>query len=244
MENQNPLNLPESNVVNQPASQLQNSSTNKTNLFLPVLVTFLVSAVVFGFGGYFLGRQSSVAQTMTQHEKPKPIPIATNEPSASPTSDTTSQLKTYINDTYGYSIRYEPSEGLALVSCGNAGRGKAPGEERLIFYDNSIKYPDIDPQYQCITQGENHLITIIHTASKDSCQGTESWKATEKSLEVGGVNSSKCEYVFVGEKLYPGSDERTVVSIPSGNQYILVNLYDNKFTNTYNELLSNFRFTQ
>lgn len=77
MENQpvngaNILNNPES--ISQPPTSLQ----AKTSLVLPVLCTALISAVIFGVGGYYFGSRTPETQE-TSVVFSSPTPIAKNE---------------------------------------------------------------------------------------------------------------------------------------------------------------------
>lgn len=82
-------------VVNQPSIPPQ----TKTNVMLPVLITFLVTAVLFGLGGYYLGKQSPTAQTVTEDIQNLPIPTSSpvlNGPTVSPTvSDSIANWETH-----------------------------------------------------------------------------------------------------------------------------------------------------
>src|SRR3990167_7565819 len=78
MENQpttNPSDIssPNSTVINQPLILPQ----TKTNLMMPILATLLVSAVLFGAGGYYLGTQSSKTSSSEQQTEISPSPYAT-----------------------------------------------------------------------------------------------------------------------------------------------------------------------
>ena len=91
MENQSTTNTPDISstnpvAINQPLIPPQ----TKTNLMMPILVTFLVSAVLFGFGGYYLGKQSNINQ-------PETIPSVSSSPASVTSSPTSSPSST--NDT-------------------------------------------------------------------------------------------------------------------------------------------------
>lgn len=71
----------------------------KTNLMMPIFVTLLMSAVVFGFVGYYLGRQSSVTQTVAENIQNLPIPTSSpllSSPTVSPAvSDSIADWETH-----------------------------------------------------------------------------------------------------------------------------------------------------
>lgn len=82
------------------------SPKQKTSLLIPVLITLLISAIVFGGGGYYFGKLSSVTQPVTQYEQPTPTPVAINEPNVSPISDPTSQWQTYSDPSLNVQFKY------------------------------------------------------------------------------------------------------------------------------------------
>jgi len=130
MENQtiiNPSDTSSANplLVNQP----QLSSQTKSNLMMPVLLTVVVSAAVFGFGGYYLGRMASKPQSVIKDQ-------AVAAPSAMPVTRATSspeeiQLpnystwQSYTNPSALYEVKY-PS-GWKIVQF-NPGEGFGPRE--------------------------------------------------------------------------------------------------------------------
>ena len=73
--------------------------------FAPLLIIFIVLAVVVGGGAYYLGKQN------------RPLPFATPSPTATPagiptslpTSTPASGWKTYTNEQYGFQISYPPT---------------------------------------------------------------------------------------------------------------------------------------
>jgi hypothetical protein len=101
MENQPTTNLSDISsanptVINQPPIPQQ----TKTNLMMPVLVTLLVSAVLFGFGGYYLGKQNSMQitqQYVDQKLLASPTPVTTSAPDAQVLN-----LKTYSSSNQSY----------------------------------------------------------------------------------------------------------------------------------------------
>lgn len=81
------------------------SPPTKANLLMPVFLTFLVSATIFGFGGYYLGKQSPNTQKVAENIQTKPS--STSSPSPSPTpapadSDFDANWETYIGSEYSF----------------------------------------------------------------------------------------------------------------------------------------------
>lgn len=67
--------------------------------FFPLLLVTLISAAIFGLGGYYLGQRS-----MNIQPTPTPTVAATNTPS--PTPDEKTQWLTYANENPKYMIQY------------------------------------------------------------------------------------------------------------------------------------------
>lgn len=104
MENQpiaNPSDISSSNLtsVGQPTLPPQ----TKTNLMMPILVTFLVSGVVFGFGGYFLGKQSSNPQNIST-ESTQPTTTEMND--SKPSNAVNVDKNTYVDQKNKFSFSY------------------------------------------------------------------------------------------------------------------------------------------
>lgn len=110
MENQPIINSSDISSVNSvPVDQSPVPQQTKTNLLIPMLLTVLVSAVIFGMGGYYLGKQSAKPQQdnyasssitptpITESAVPTATPIATESPA---------DLKTYTNKQLGISFQY------------------------------------------------------------------------------------------------------------------------------------------
>lgn len=109
MENQNPTNPPESNMVNPSDEQLMTASVNKTNLLLPILITFLASAVIFGIGGYYVGSQlsnTSLTNENTIAATPKPSSQVFNSSTPSESPELNSDWKTYTDSDKNFSFQY------------------------------------------------------------------------------------------------------------------------------------------
>lgn len=123
MENQ--VNVVDQNT--QPVGQNSNSQPvitpekPKTN-YLMIGGTVLACFVIFGFGGYYLGRQSSQSQKYVNDGQNQvssaTVPQADNPTTnSSSTPDQTANWNTYIDDIYKFSFKY-PSDWK--LNCTNA----------------------------------------------------------------------------------------------------------------------------
>lgn len=114
MENQsiaNPSDISSINpaAINQPPIQPQ----TKTSLIIPILITLLASAVLFGVGGYYLGTQSIKSQQNLNSVQNQPIStIAPQITIVSPTP--TSQQVAVIPSGWSYKTNNECGVKLAI----------------------------------------------------------------------------------------------------------------------------------
>lgn len=116
MENQPIINSSDTSSVN-PVSDIQVPALQqtKTNLIMPILVTLLVSGVIFGFGGYYVGKQSSIGQQLTSVSQNAPGATLQTSPSPALTTYTSTtvnvpnNMKVYTNTTFNFSFQY-PSD--------------------------------------------------------------------------------------------------------------------------------------
>lgn len=106
MSNQNSQQIGQ-NPVSQPVI---NSDKLKANYFI-IGVTILIGFIIYGFGGYYLGKKSSriTQSTSVIQNQPSSVPFS------SPTIDPTESWKTYTNSKYNYSFKY-PSD-YQIGSC-------------------------------------------------------------------------------------------------------------------------------
>jgi hypothetical protein len=74
----------------------------KVNLLAPILSTFLVTAVVFGIGGYYLGKQSSNSQDVSI----QPAPSAKTMNDAQTNQVINTNKSTYLDQKNSFSFEY------------------------------------------------------------------------------------------------------------------------------------------
>lgn len=128
MENQPIINSPDTSPVNSttvnPSPLLRQT---KTSLMMPVLLTFLISAVLFGFGGYYLGTQTKTQQNTSQITN---SPSVSSAPSFLSTSPVPSSIPmndevSYTNSEYGFSLQL-PQGFTTQSQAAGAGTQEAP----------------------------------------------------------------------------------------------------------------------
>src|SRR3989344_770901 len=96
MKNQ-PITNSDVNPV--PVNQPPLSPKSKINLANPIVLSALVSAVIFGVGGYYFGRLSDSSQTTKQNDAVYPP-----QPSVYPNNQDQPGSETYSNSELGFSI--------------------------------------------------------------------------------------------------------------------------------------------
>jgi hypothetical protein len=108
MENQPITNSPETTPINStPISQPTAPIQTKTNLVVPILLTVLVSAIVFGVGGYYLGKQPSNNVQQPVANPNQPTTTLPTEVLPSPTNTPTPvSLTTYTSSFEKLSFKY------------------------------------------------------------------------------------------------------------------------------------------
>ena len=78
-----------------------------------VLITILISAILFGGGGYYLGTQAKTDSTATtktdNNDDVAATATPTATPKASPSASPATTTKTYTNSTVGFSFQYPQS---------------------------------------------------------------------------------------------------------------------------------------
>lgn len=142
MENQS--NIGNQNV--QPVGQnpvMQSTVLNKPKAnFAVVFAVALACSVVFGVGGYFLGRQSFRSPTSYSPTSITNSPTPESLATLTPAPDETSGWTLYSNTKYGYTVKYpqgwEPNRGP-----GNVSDSELAKQRDIDFYDPSL--PGGDP---------------------------------------------------------------------------------------------------
>ena len=223
-----PIIAPASQGLSSTGESLLEPSPKKSPLIF-ILSALLVLAI--GTAAYF-SLQSRQSPPVAQ---PHPTASAIASASADPTAD----WQTYTDKTHNFTLQYQPDDNLKQVLCPSKGLRS----ERFVIYTLSEDTPTTDPAYQCDTQGEDHTITITTTEYAGNCQTTESWRGVESSILVGDTKAMMCKSTFVGESLYPGPGERTKATIPSGDQYIHIEIKGSEYIDTFTQILSTFQFT-
>lgn len=106
MENETVIpSLENTPAVGQPAV----TSPSKSNALLPIVLTLVISGVVFGVGGFYLGSQSNRALAP---ENPSPAPLMAEQDPSTPPLQTAASL---ISDGTAYMVMKFSKEGNTIT---------------------------------------------------------------------------------------------------------------------------------
>lgn len=220
MENQPITNPLETTSVNSaPISQPPVPTQVKTNLLIPILLTFLVSAIVFGFSGYYLGTQNSRSTSLTENANVQPTPttqsslVNTTSPTIIPTEkpqvdETASWGKYTETREVRFSIKYpltwtvDTKDGM----YGEKGARFDSDKERIGSVGIGWNSQPVEPN--CNTGTEKKEIVQIKNRTIEMCHSTGSIQEPEGYF----YNSSKngVNYSIVTSN-YPGEENRQAI---------------------------------
>lgn len=223
MENQ-PINNPSdtsslnSTQINQPSIE------SKANLIIPILLTLLVSGVVFGCAGYYL-HSYSYKSIPSRVESPQQNG---NVPTPSPVADS-SEIKTFTSSTYGFSFQY-------------------PGDlEVKEFKDFGVSLWNVPAPTEIPMEAP---FPPIHIMVLDSKQGIDAWVPDLQVLRTEKVKVGDSEADMTIGVVKPGpyymDDVIYYTYLSHNGKYYLFRLDKQMYpylANFYQEILASFKFT-
>jgi len=216
-----------------PTSQSLASVQPKTNLLLPVVLALLVSAVVFGFGGYYLGKKFSTNQLeITSFTSPSPTSMATLP------TPTSIDLVSYEHPKGLYKLEYSSIFEMKEDRLGDNPNSACQTE--LILADKKTGFSD---RYQ-----GNIVVDVCKVAEQFfpeshflNMDGLEETKTTldgiEAYMKIGVVNAFKLGTKFQAKR---------VVVYKDGNAYQFDLRYESgspDYSKEFDQVLSSFAFT-
>jgi hypothetical protein len=209
MENQSTANPSETTPIDSaPIIQQSVPIQTNTSLVVPILLTVLVSAIVFGFGGYYFGKMGSDSQKINSEpivitQPPTPSTLAatpTSSPVVSQGSDY-SEWSSYTNQGALYEIKYPNGWRVVPYNIGEGYGPKEVGEDVLWainFYEKS-KY------------------TLDQVAAEFGKQFSDR-KQTKQDITINGLSAVK--YITTTPSI-PDWYYETIV-IERGSSYIVI----------------------
>lgn len=221
------------------------SSPPKNNYILILVIYVLVMVIIFFIAAIWILRQKDYTVTkpddipkeriITYIPTPSPTPTATPSPVLSPTPDPTINWKTYINDKYGYSFKYDPDPSLKLSGCSEE-IAEEKGEDIVLIDEINSSFPD------CAKGNFSWPISIFIRDSAVNCSSTSNWKSAQTTIKVGGADAYKCNQEYTGTEKITVPEKVTYVSVKYQNKFMEINLNNPKYTETFTQILSTFKF--
>lgn len=197
-----------------------------------ILALFLF--ILFPIVGFYLGMnyQASIVE---------PAPILTSlvrKPTPTPKKEVldTSNWKTYTNYKYNYSLKYSEDINLKQFSCSNIALEK--GDITFVLDETNSTFPE------CGFGGYAWPISITPGQALD-CESSDGWNAVQSQIVVTGRNSIRCTKTFAGKRETIGPDiiDQVIVGKDDGFSFYIT-LTNIKYKNTFDQILSTFKFTQ
>lgn len=220
-------------------SVIQPVAIAKTN-YLAIGGVALVCSLVFGFGGYYLGKQSPLSEKELNGGQNQIIPtpisqfdnsIATNNPSSTP--DPTVNWKSFISVNYDFTVKY-PQDWLG--DCKDITGGWETWESASVC---ELRAPNTDPY------NTKEFITI--SAQKPLPERNTLAEIATFELKNFGHNLFPKSINGVDGYFYTNKDS-SVFFTQKGNYFIVINWFplpeDNKYKIIIDQILSTFKLTQ
>lgn len=221
------------------------SSPSKNN-YIPILVIYLlVMAIIFFVAAIWIIKQRNYTvarpddlpkvRIITYIPTPSPTPTVTPSPILSPTPDPAVNWKIYTNNKYGYSFKYDPDPSLKLSGCSEEFAGEK-GEDIVLIDEINSAFPD------CAKGNFSWPVSIFIRDTAVNCSSTSNWKSAQTTIKVGGTDAYQCSQEYTGREKITVPEKVTYVSVKYKDKFIEINLNNPKYTETFNQILSTFRF--
>ncbi len=259
MDNQSlPPTPPTVAVLEQPPT-IPDTPKPKINLLL--LFAILIIASIIGAGSYYLGKTSNKQNPQPTPSQPKgctleakicpdgssvsrtgpnceyaPCPQITTPP----TPDPTANWKSYTNNKYGYTFQYAPDENLKLFGCSMKNPGEK-GEETVAFDKINSAFPE------CAFGGYAWPISISIESSQLQCSAGLGYTKSQSEIKVAGITATKCIQKFTGfpdknPEYIKGPDDIIDIFLANKEKYYRFTLTNLKYIQTFDQILSTFKF--
>jgi len=229
-------------LVNKPAIPPQ----TKTGLMMPVLLTVLVSGAIFGFGGYYLGKQSSLSNSSAIQNKTETFPSPTTQ-----SIENVSDLATFTGTILP--VSFEHSSKLKVYEGTKADQGFGVGIH--VVYD----YPDNPPRFL-------HVDSTLPTNFEDLKKLNVGEKYQDKTITEEDITATRLVDKTIGEKsalIYEWNKLWEIPGpvrdyfIPYQNSYLHIRatysntlpsndnnpMYTFDYVSAFDQILSTFKFT-
>lgn len=212
------------------------------SIVLPVALAVLISAVVFGAGGYYLANNQNTNDTTTvtptnttqttTTAKPSTIPTIASTTTTSATDETAS-WKSYANTKYSYNVKYPTNWEYKVVT------------------DEQVEFREVGKTYE-VEASDIYAIGIFVAANKDNKTAKQlaqarkdnitsyGFTATTKDITVAGLPATQViDYLGTHTFLVKGSQSFTLVTPNLGDE-----TQNKTISAIYEKMLTTLSFTK
>lgn len=260
MENQVSPNIQNSSSVEQIPTTPQVLQTQSKVNFLPIVVAILISGIVFGAGGYYLGKQaptsslytnSDQAQTLPTTEPQVTIPIVS--PSSTPKTVNIPGWKNYSVSLLNLAFQYPPN--LVVATDINNSTALAADKEYWVAVDGSdVLYLDTflyksskNPTDWWDTEGKGKFEKLANEVEQ-AMSPTPSIHLTYVTKPTTFAGKQALEVTVSSDYGSPNTPSQRFLTILQQNGYIVMTSYHDQGTTESSidisrQILSTFKFT-
>lgn len=213
------------------------------SIAMPIILSVLISAIVFGGVGYYIGQSmgsNNIATQTTTYTTPTATATATTLATATTSATSSADWKTYENTRIGYSLQYNENDPKIDV-------------DEIIKYDASktYLYSDQVDMVAFVYNNNTYRIEAYFTDIKT----LESWMDyASKNLGIGSANLSDYTKTTIGGNTAYSKNSELVSYVMKNNKVISIAvskptggtavLSTDKNDSVYKQILSTFKFTK
>lgn len=195
----------------------------RRSLLWPILLTFLFTAAVFGFGGYYLSSEFPLSSNAneTDNSENKAENEDTESPQekeSSPNLELTKNWKTYTNTRYGFSMKYPETwfleycgDGVSFLPTGmaSADRECPPGDGfpwiglgvREASFTEHVEEKLSDKAF-LYTPREGFIADIPQSYQKYFVEALEPWPGPEKLIDISVGFDDRTIQIYLADFKY------------------------------------------